>query len=484
MTITSVTVLICTYNRALLLHQTLLAMQEMTPPDGCAVDIVVVDNNSSDDTARVVAQAAANARYPIGLLHERRQGKSFALNTGLAEASGDVIALTDDDVLPAADWLTRIVDGFRTQDVTFVFGKVLPRWSCTPPPELLTCPAQDIWGPLAIVDYGDEPARYEAGNTGQRLPIGANLSFLKSALVAIGGWRTDLGKVNNTLISGEDHEIFLRLRRHGLYSGYYDPGMCVRHYVPEARLTRRYFRRWFYWSGKTHALMLDELYAELNMADIPRIAGIPRFACRQGLMQGWTYLATRRGDALRALIEELRLLQYLGLFVECWRRRKPPIRRAAAAAAVALMAVWLQFNDGRVSITATGATVPQILAEWARVGGTLIVNAEAAGAAPVDLQLTDVSEEQALQILLRQANVVVVGHAAGAELSAGASRIERIAIAPATVAGANPVNPVNLSEPLRTSPNLLEPPRTPPSLGGLVQPIIGPNGLPVPDDQQ
>ena len=44
-----------------------------------------------------------------------------------------------------------------------------------------------------------------------------------TALVTIGGWRTDLGKVNNTLISGEDHEIFIRLRRHGLYAGYYDP---------------------------------------------------------------------------------------------------------------------------------------------------------------------------------------------------------------------------------------------------------------------
>jgi hypothetical protein len=174
------------------------------------------------------------------------------------------------------------------------------------------------------VDYGDEAARYEARNTGQRLPIGANLAFLRSALVAIGGWRTDLGKVNNTLISGEDHEIFLRLRRFGLYSGYYDPLNFVRHYVPASRLTRRYFRRWFYWSGKTHALMLDELYPDLDMAGVPRIAGIPRFACRQGLLQAWTYLTSRRGDALRALIEEVRLLQYIGLFVECWRRR--PVR--------------------------------------------------------------------------------------------------------------------------------------------------------------
>src|SRR5439155_3723884 len=164
------------------------------------------------------------------------------------------------------------------------------------PPELLTVRAQDIWGPLAIVDYGDTPVVYSAERTDQRLPIGANLAFARHALAAIGGWRTDLGKVNNTLISGEDHEIFLRLRRHGLYSGYYDPKIWVRHYVPASRLTRQYFRRWFYWSGKTHALMLDELYPELNMAEVPRIGGIPRFACRQGLAQAARYVTSRRGD--------------------------------------------------------------------------------------------------------------------------------------------------------------------------------------------
>jgi glycosyltransferase involved in cell wall biosynthesis len=330
MTVSSVTILICTYNRAPLLRETLAAMQEMTRPDGCIVDIVIVDNNSGDNTASVVTQASKLARFPITLLQERRQGKSFALNTGLAVASGDVLALTDDDVLPAVDWLVRMVDDFRMQDVSFVFGKVHPRWTATPPPELLTTPAQAIWGPLAIVDYGDEPQHYRVDSTGQRLPIGANLAFIRSALVAIGGWRTDLGKVNNTLISGEDHEIFMRIRRLGLYRGYYDPELSVRHYVPAGRLTRRYFRRWFYWSGKTHALMLDALYPELNMSEVPRIGGVPRFAFRQGFEQLLTYFKTRRSDALIALIEELRLLQYVGLFVQCWHVRKHGWGRVAA----------------------------------------------------------------------------------------------------------------------------------------------------------
>jgi glycosyltransferase involved in cell wall biosynthesis len=316
-------ILICTYNRARLLRETLASLQAMTPPPDCQVEIIVVDNNSSDNTQLVIAEAIVRSTIPVIAVRESAQGKSFALNSGLRVASGDIVALTDDDVWPSPDWLACIVADFRERDVTFVFGKVLPRWSQLPPPEMLTPPAQDIWGPLAIVDYGDTPTDYVAESTGQRLPIGANLAFARRALVTIGGWRTDLGKVNNSLISGEDHEIFMRLRRHNLYKGYYDPAVAVRHFVPAARLTRRYFRRWFFWHGKTQALMLDDLHPELDMSRVPRIAGIPRFLYRQSLHQLWRWIGTLGSeDALGVLIEELRAVQHAGLLLECWRRRK------------------------------------------------------------------------------------------------------------------------------------------------------------------
>jgi glycosyltransferase involved in cell wall biosynthesis len=321
MKVSSLSVLICTYNRAAMLRETLAAAQQMRVPPDCACEIIVVDNNSSDDTVAAVSEISAGARIPIVYLHESRQGKSFALNRGLAYSTSDVIALTDDDVVPPEDWLERIVAAFRERDVNFVFGKVLPRWGCLPAPELLTVRAQAIWGPLAIVDYGDAPMAYTAQSTGQRLPVGANLAFSRAALVAVGGWRTDLGKVNNTLISGEDHEIFIRLRRADLYSGYYDPANAVRHYVPPSRLTRQYFRQWFYWHGKTEALMVDDLFYEIDMARVPRVGGVPRFIYRQAAAQLWRWL--RRfgsADALGVLIEELRTYQYFGLFAEGWRR--------------------------------------------------------------------------------------------------------------------------------------------------------------------
>jgi glycosyltransferase involved in cell wall biosynthesis len=333
MNVSSVSVLICTYNRAALLRDSLQVLGTLTPPSDAEVQIIVVDNNSTDETPEVIAQAVRSSPIPIVAVHEERQGKSFALNAGLEIARGDIIALTDDDVIPAPDWLQRIVDDFRERDVTFVFGKVLPWWSRRPPPELLVQRAQAIWGPLAIVDYGDVPVDYLPENGG-RLPIGANLALRRDAVARIGAWRTDLGKVNNTLISGEDHEIFMRLRRAGLYAGFYDPELTVRHFVPEGRLTRRYFRKWFFWHGRTWALMLDDLYPELDMTRVPRIGGVPRFMYREGLRQGWRWLRMCGGkDGLGVFIEELQTLEFAGLVAECWQRhlRGPrlPLSRVA-----------------------------------------------------------------------------------------------------------------------------------------------------------
>lgn len=316
----SLTVLICTYNRAGLLEETLKALAGAIRPPECDVDVVVVDNNSTDATRTVVERAAAAGPWPVQYTLETSQGKSYALNRGLAMARGDVLALTDDDVLPAADWLLRIVQRFRTQDLVFVFGKVLPRWEAPPPPEMLTTSARDIWGPLALIDYGDEPMAYDRETFGvRRLPIGANLAILRADVERVGGWRTDLGKVDNSLIAGEDHELCVRLYRADRYRGLYDPSVVVQHFVPASRVTRAYFRRWFYWHGRTMARMSSEIYHDLDLTRVPYVAGVPRFIYREFLTQArrWTQHVGRT-DALALLKEEVQLIDYLGFFRESW----------------------------------------------------------------------------------------------------------------------------------------------------------------------
>jgi glycosyltransferase involved in cell wall biosynthesis len=317
----SVSVLICTYNRDAFLAETLRALSTAPCPAHYDVEIVVVDNNSTDDTRRVVSEIAAASPRPIRYALERRQGKSFALNHGLELVRGEVVALTDDDVLIAPEWIARIVAAFESRDVTYAFGKVLPRWGALPPPELLTRRGRDMWGPLALVDYGDEPVDYDEATFERRpFPIGANLAFRRDAVERVGGWRTDLGKVDNTLISGEDHEIFYRLYHAGLYRGFYDPELVVRHYVPPQRLTRQYFRRWFYWHGRTLARMNRAIHPNLDWSRVAHIAGVPRYMYRQILGQTWRWV--RRfgtNDALGLLIEEMRWIEDVGYFAECWR---------------------------------------------------------------------------------------------------------------------------------------------------------------------
>lgn len=321
----SVSILICTYNRAKLLEETLAALGATTVPQGCAVELIVVDNNSSDNTSDVVHRFAASGPWPVKYAAERSQGKSFALNRGIALAQGDIIALTDDDVLPAKDWLVRITDALSDPDVIFVFGKVLPRWEIMPPPELLTVRAHAIWGPLALVDYGDERVRYDTEHFRERrLPIGANLAIRRSAIEHVGGWRTDLGRVDNSLIAGEDRELCVRLYRAGLYKGLYDPHLVVHHFVPASRLTRRYFRRWFFWHGRTMARMAGAVYIDLDLDHVPLVLGVPRFVYRETLDQIAQWLrCLGRTDALALLINEVKLIEYAGFFAESWLRKPP-----------------------------------------------------------------------------------------------------------------------------------------------------------------
>jgi len=324
MAIRSATILICTHNRAAMLSETLAAVTRFQSPASCDVEVIVVDNRSADATRAIVERAASEARTcDVRYAFEEQLGKSYALNRGLALARGEVVLLTDDDVLPCEDWLERIVEHFRCDaSLQFVYGKVLPRWAAQPPPMFTDPRIQPLWGPLGLLDHGDTVQRHVDDDRRRRLPIGGNLAFRRETLVAVGGWRTDLGKVDNTLICGEDHEIFLRLRRVGLYVGVYDPAIRVRHFIPETKVRTTYFRHWFYWRGKTIARMADDVYRPLDLTRTVRIFGIPRFLFRQCLQQVrqlvWRSIV---GDRVDRLVEQAHTVEYFGMFSEFIRQR-------------------------------------------------------------------------------------------------------------------------------------------------------------------
>jgi glycosyltransferase involved in cell wall biosynthesis len=302
-------VVIATRNRHALLATTLdaLAVQEWP----CErFEVIVADNGSTDDTPRVVESASRRRGGPLmRYLFVSEPGKSAAVNQALAMAAGDLIALTDDDVRPEPDWLPRLAQAFDETGADFVAGRVRPAWEA-PPPAWLS-PA--IYGVLAIPDNGDERLAITADDH-HVVPIGANMAVRRTVIEQIGGLRADLGKLDGSLRTGEDHEFFLRMLHSGLV-GVYEPAAVVHHRVGAERLDRRYFRGWLYQNGRDVA-QLAQLYPQER---ISHLLGTPRYMWRQAASDVAAMIAAsvRRDPAARFRACG-RLVWFAGFLRQSW----------------------------------------------------------------------------------------------------------------------------------------------------------------------
>lgn len=244
---TRLSVVVSTFNRAARLRRAIQALLRQTASPA-SFEIIVVDNNSSDDTAAVV-RAMGEGR--IRLLHEPRQGLSYARNTGIGAARGDLVAFTDDDVEASPDWVTRMIEAFAEAPAADgVGGRVLPAWTSPPPPWLT--PAH--WAPLALQDHGAERRTFTRETpTGL---IGANVAFRHGVFERLGGFAAECQRVKDGVGSTEDHEFLLRLYAAG-GTTVYDPQVVVVAEVHPDRYDRAYHRRWHSGHGRFHARMRD-----------------------------------------------------------------------------------------------------------------------------------------------------------------------------------------------------------------------------------
>lgn len=313
------TILICTYNRAGLLGPTLDSLARLRAP-GRTWDVLVVDNNSTDATRQVVEARQASYPVPLQYLFETRQGKSWALNTGLAHAAGAIIAFTDDDVEVPEGWLEAALEPLdRRRGIAYTGGPVEPMWEC-PPPRWLA-PAGNLGGTIAVKDHGPEPFIFEER---RKTPLGVNMAVRRELIAAIGGFRPDLGRRGKSLLGQEQAEFFYRSRATGAL-GLYVPEMVLRHFVPASRLTLRYFRRWWFWKGISQA-RLHRIHRQtelgLNLEAVPHLLGVPRYMLRSIVGEGAAALmAFVRGHRATAIEHEMLMWYAAGYAADAVRRQ-------------------------------------------------------------------------------------------------------------------------------------------------------------------
>jgi glucosyl-dolichyl phosphate glucuronosyltransferase len=290
-----ISVVLCTYNRSTLLADALAAL--VRQPDAPPYEIVVVDNHSTDDTGEVIESFVATGH--VRSVFEPVQGLSHARNRGIATATADIIAFTDDDVRVGPAWVRSIAAAFAEHpDVDVVGGKVEPEWEADPPPWL----PHAGHAPLALVDYGAEAFRIEPAHP--RCLIGANLAIRRGALERVHGFSPLVQKVGNRLGSTEDHLCQMQLLNAGA-SALYDPRIVARAVVPRERLTKRYHRAWHRAHGRVYALMRDPLF-ERSKAGTVR--GVPAHVYRSAIGEATAWATSLLlGRRSVAFAHELRL---------------------------------------------------------------------------------------------------------------------------------------------------------------------------------
>jgi glycosyltransferase involved in cell wall biosynthesis len=227
-------VIVCTYNRADSLKDTLDSLVRQRVPDDVSWNVIVVDNNSTDHTQEMVSRYRDNGCVGIRYVFEGRQGLSQARNTGISEADSEYVLFTDDDVVVAEDWVAQAIAAFRETDADIVGGRVLPLWQ-TQPPKWLT---EKLYVYLALLDYGDTGCYLE-----RRVFNGANMAFNSMTLMKSSLFNILLGRNSDKLYSGEEGELMCAIRNSG-GTLYYAPQLVVYHKVPRERMEKAYFIRW------------------------------------------------------------------------------------------------------------------------------------------------------------------------------------------------------------------------------------------------
>ena len=241
-----ISAIICTFHRPGTLGQAIgsLCNQSLSPDE---YEIIVVDNNSQDQTPNIVKPYIQNSAPKVHYIVEKKQGLSHARNTGVAFSQASVVSFIDDDAVADVNWLAEILEVYdQSPNVAAVGGKIIPQWD-EPPPAWFN---EKFAGYLSIIDWGEET---RVLSWPERI-LGTNSSFKKEILEALGGFDVNLGRRGNLLMGAEETMLQKAIMDTGGVV-IYTPKAIVHHRISSRRLSDKYLLRLAYGNGRTDAFL-------------------------------------------------------------------------------------------------------------------------------------------------------------------------------------------------------------------------------------
>ena len=294
-------VVVPTYNRSHLLRRTIQSLLAAPIPAYLQVTIIVVDNNSKDDTAQVVAEFGNPSDRSLRYVRELKQGLSHSRNGGIAAGSGELIGFIDDDEEIEENWYRVVAREFVNPEIDFIGGCCLGNWSA-PAPDWLPPGYHSAIGVVPPKPRAPFDADF-AGNL-----MGGNAVVRRSVFERIGPYSTRLGRSGKGLLSEEDAEFCRRLKANSI-PGMYVPDLAMYHYIPKERLTREYHRRWVFWRAVSQGVLDRDLKDNVGY-----LFGVPRYKFGRSLRGLLSYLQLRflKGKKAEAFASELATWDLVG----------------------------------------------------------------------------------------------------------------------------------------------------------------------------
>lgn len=259
----SVVIIMATCNGAKTLPKVLSAYEQLQRPDG-GWYAVIVDDGSTDDTARVVEQYAA--RLPLHYLHQPRSGKNTALNAALefalARGGADLFVMTDDDATPDPDWLValqRCAGDYPDYDL--FGGAIVPDWGAPPPDWILRHVPLGL--AFAITNFQDGPIQPGA-------IWGPNMAVRRNVFDAGHRFNPNVGPSRGNYIMGSETEFNKRIVAAGHQARFCNQAR-VHHYIRPHQLTEEFCLGRAFRGGRGACLEAGSL------AHYPTLFGVPRW---------------------------------------------------------------------------------------------------------------------------------------------------------------------------------------------------------------